>query len=43
MKKLSGKTKFPNRSCTECKKYPCMKNFEIFRSDFAKYGCKNYK
>lgn len=42
MKKLDRKIKFPDRSCKECKKYPCMSNFEIFRSDFAKYGCKNY-
>lgn len=34
--------KFPNRSCKECKEYPCMKGQNVLRSDFAKYGCKHY-
>ncbi len=37
------KLKFPTRSCKQCKKYPCMKNFELFKCDFAKYGCKQFK
>lgn len=43
MKNSSKKVKFPERSCIDCKRYPCMSNFEVFKSDFAKYGCKNFK
>lgn len=35
--------KFPDRSCTHCKKYPCMQNFASLVCDFAKYGCFSYK
>lgn len=35
--------KFPERECTDCCWYPCMANFEIFNSPFAKYGCRDYK
>ena len=37
------KLKFPDRSCKQCKKYSCMQNFELFKCDFAKYGCKQFK
>lgn len=36
------KYKFPEKTCKECKKYPCMINMDIFKCDFAKYGCKDY-
>lgn len=36
------KLKFPERECTNCKKYPCFKGIEKCRSCFAKYGCKRY-
>lgn len=35
--------KYPARDCKICKRYPCMQNFEIFKCNFAKYGCKEYK
>lgn len=36
--------KFPQRSCEECMRYPCIyKQQEVCRCDFAKYGCVNYK
>lgn len=36
--------KYPNRTCKDCIKYPCMKNMDtVFSSDFAKYGCTKYK
>lgn len=34
--------KFPERSCQECKKYPCFTGQENAKADFAKYGCINY-
>ena len=37
------KLMFPDRSCRQCKKYPCMQNFGLFKCDFAKYGCKQFK
>lgn len=35
--------KFPDRKCEDCKWYPCMNNFEIFNTKFAKYGCRDYQ
>ena len=35
--------KFPMRSCTNCELYPCFVDIEKCKSDFAKYGCINYK
>ena len=35
--------KYPDRSCKSCKQYPCMQNFEIFKCDFASYGCKDFQ
>jgi hypothetical protein len=34
--------KFPERSCTRCRKYPCIANMEQLKGDFAKYGCVNF-
>lgn len=34
--------KFPERSCTQCKKYRCFLGQENAVADFAKYGCINY-
>lgn len=41
--KYGVKLKYPERSCTECKKYPCFNGFEKCVSDFASYGCVNYE
>ena len=41
--KFGVKLKFPNRSCTSCKKYPCFSGIKKCLSDFAKYGCVYYK
>lgn len=35
--------KYPDRECIDCFWYPCMLNFEIFNTEFAKYGCRDYK
>lgn len=35
--------KYPDRTCKDCCKYPCMKNMDIFDSNFAKYGCTKYQ
>ena len=37
--KFGIKLKYPNRSCKECKKYPCFSGITNCKSDFAKYGC----
>lgn len=34
--------KHPERSCNRCMKYPCLKDMDKLKSDFAKYGCVNY-
>jgi len=34
--------KYPERECKTCTQYPCMK-MEIFKCDFAKYGCLEYR
>lgn len=34
--------KYPERDCKLCSKYPCMQNFEIFKCNFAKYGCRDW-
>ena len=39
----SGYTyRFPERSCKTCIKYPCIKDMQNYKSDFAKFGCINY-
>jgi hypothetical protein len=32
----------PERSCKTCLNYPCLENMDTLRSDFGRYGCKNY-
>lgn len=34
--------KYPERSCKKCMKYPCILNMDKLKSDFAKYGCKDW-
>ena len=36
------KFKFPERTCKDCKRYPCIINQQILKCDFAKYGCTKY-
>lgn len=37
------KFKFPERTCEECRKYPCFDGqADHCRCDFAKYGCIDY-
>lgn len=40
--KWGVKLKFPERSCSECKRNPCFSGIENCKCDFAKYGCKLY-
>ena len=35
--------KHPERSCEKCLKYPCVKNMEILRGNFAAYGCSRFE
>ena len=37
------KYKFPARTCEDCVNYPCFVGIENCVSDFAKYGCKDFK
>lgn len=37
------KYKHPERSCKRCINYPCISNMDKLQSDFAKYGCENWK
>lgn len=34
--------KYPDRDCKECRRYPCMQNFGVFKCNFARYGCKDW-
>lgn len=34
--------KFPQRSCSRCLNYPCVPSIDKLKSDFAKFGCKNF-
>lgn len=34
--------KYPDRDCKLCSRYPCMQNFQIFKCNFAKYGCRDF-
>lgn len=36
------KIKYPERHCTNCKKYPCFIGIYHCSSDFASYGCDLY-
>lgn len=40
--KFGVKLKYPERSCKDCKKYPCFEGIKNCVSDFAKYGCTLY-
>lgn len=40
--KFGVKLKYPDRSCLECRKYPCFPGINKCKSDFAKYGCNFY-
>lgn len=35
--------KHPERTCKNCKKYPCFRGIEKSVCDFAKYGCRDYE
>jgi hypothetical protein len=35
--------KYLDRSCKQCIRYPCFEGIDKCKSDFAKYGCKDYK
>lgn len=35
--------KHPERSCNRCMKYPCLKDMDKLKSEFAKYGCTYYE
>lgn len=35
--------KFPERSCKKCQCYPCLENMHILFSNFAAFGCRNFK
>jgi hypothetical protein len=34
--------KFPDRTCTDCNKYPCFNGMANCKCNFAKYGCLQY-
>lgn len=40
--KYGIKYKYPDRSCLNCKKYPCFAGIKLCVCDFAKYGCSLY-
>jgi hypothetical protein len=43
LKDTDGKKfKFPERDCKKCKRYKCIINMDMLKSNFAKYGCLNY-
>lgn len=35
--------KFPNRTCKDCFKYPCLDGMNKLLCDLATYGCKHYE
>ena len=35
--------KHPERDCKRCLNYPCVDDQHKLKSNFAAYGCKNYK
>lgn len=41
--KFGVSLKKPNRTCKDCKSYPCFTGLDKCVSDFAKYGCVNYE
>lgn len=36
------KYKHLDRTCKECKRFPCFEGIGICKCDFAKYGCRLY-
>ena len=36
------KYKYPDRTCKQCRKYPCFTGIENSKCDFAKYGCTKF-
>lgn len=36
------KLKYPERTCKECKRYPCRNGLDNLRADLSKYGCSLY-
>ena len=34
--------KFPDRTCKDCLKYPCLDAMDKLLCDLAAYGCKHY-
>ena len=34
--------RFPQNSCKRCLNYPCLEEMDKLKSDFAKFGCRNY-
>lgn len=40
--KYGVKLKYPDRSCKNCKKYPCFPGINNCVSDFASYGCIDF-
>lgn len=41
--KFGIKYQFPNRTCIDCKKYPCFQGIQNCVCNFAAYGCKYYQ
>lgn len=37
------KYQHPERTCIDCRKYPCFRGMINCQCDYAKYGCINYK
>ena len=37
------KLKYPERSCSQCIRFPCMQNMEELKCNMAKYGCREFK
>jgi hypothetical protein len=34
--------RFPQNSCKRCLNYPCLEEMNKLKSDFAKFGCRNF-
>lgn len=34
--------KHPERTCSNCTRYPCFDGIKNLSCDFAKYGCRKY-
>lgn len=34
--------KHPERTCKNCKNYPCLENLDKLNCNFAAYGCKMF-